>query len=75
MMFLIGRNRRCAGKRNPRLAAMLGLFSALMLLAASWIERHDGAHWPIALAAFVCSGFVGLALFRVFLSNRDEGSR
>jgi hypothetical protein len=73
-MFLMARKRRCGRRRNPRLAAVLGAFSALMLLAAAWLERHDGAHWPIALAGFICIGLIALAVLRVVLVNRD-GSR
>jgi hypothetical protein len=72
MMFLIGRKRGCA-RRNPRLAAVLGLFSAMMMTLAAVIERRDGAHWPIALAAFVCIGLIALVLIRLVAQNRDRG--
>jgi hypothetical protein len=71
MMFLIARKRRCGGRGNPRLGAALGLLSALVMGAAFWIERHDGAHWPIALAGLVGGGFAVLAVLRVVALNRD----
>ncbi|AQR74027.1 hypothetical protein BXU08_10535 [Sphingomonas sp. LM7] len=73
-MFLVGRG-RCGGRRNPRLAAALGISSATMMVAAALLERNDGAHWPISVAVIVCLGLTGLAVFRLFAMNRDDGRR
>lgn len=73
MMFLIARKRRCTGRRNPLLAAVLGGSSALMFGAATLIERHDGEHWPIAVAAVICVALIGLAVLRLVALTRDGG--
>jgi hypothetical protein len=70
MMFLVGRNRRCGHRRNAKLTAILGMLSALMLLAAAWIERHDGEHWPIAVAGVVGVALIGAALIRLAALGR-----
>ena len=74
MMFLIARKRGCS-RRNPMLGAILGLFSALMIGAAAVIERHDGEHWPIALAGILCVGLLALAVVRLVAQNRDRDGR
>jgi hypothetical protein len=72
MMMPIGRRRSCKGRSNPRLAALLGFLSGMMLLGATVIERHDGEHWPVAVAMVVAFGLIGLGLLRVFAVNRDN---
>jgi len=73
MMFLLARKRGCNRTRNPRLAAFLGLASALAIGGATILERHDGAHWPISIAAIVAGTLIGLGLLRLVMLIRDNG--
>jgi hypothetical protein len=73
MMFLIGHRRGCNRARNPRLAVLLGLASALILGGAAVLERHDGAHWPISIAAIVGGALIGFGLIRLVMLVRDGG--
>lgn len=71
MMFLIGGKQRCA-RRNPRVGAMLGLLSALMLGGAGYLQRYEGEHeWRI-LAAMLCFMLIGLGLIRFDARNQDD---
>jgi hypothetical protein len=70
MMSLVGLKRRC-GRRNPRLAASLGLLSAMMLAGSAFLERYEGRHAPLILAGMVCILLVALALIRLVVLNRD----
>ena len=72
MMFPIARKSRCA-RRNPRLAAMLGLLSALMIAGGGYLARYQGEHEWIILAAMICALLVGLGLIRLVLLDRDGG--
>jgi hypothetical protein len=71
MMFLIAPKGRCAGRRNPFFGAVLGLFSSFMIGASVFIGRHDGEHWPLAVAGIVCIGLIALALARFIALSRD----
>lgn len=71
MMFPFARKRRCA-RRDPRLAAMLGLLSALMLAGSAYLERYKGEHEWLILAAVICALLVALGLIRLFLLNQDK---
>jgi len=69
MMFPI-RRRRCA-RRNPRLAAALGLFSACMMGAAGFVQRYQGKHESLVIAGLVCALLVGLVVIRFAALDRD----
>src|SRR4051812_35738499 len=64
MMFLFAHKRRCTRRRDPRLSALLGLFSAMMMLGAALLERHGGTGDPRILAGIAIAVLVGLALAR-----------
>jgi hypothetical protein len=71
MMFPLGRKKRCA-RRNPRLGALLGLLSALMIGGAGYLERYKGEHEWLILGAMICLMLVGLGLVRLVVLNQDE---
>jgi hypothetical protein len=73
MMFLLARKRGCNRTRNPRLAALLGLASALIIGGATFLERHDGAHWPISIAVIVGGALIGFGVVRLVMLIRDGG--
>jgi len=71
MMFPIGYKRRCA-RRNPKLAAMLGLFSTGMMGAAAFVQRYQGKHETLVIAGLVCVLLVGLVVIRFAALDRDD---
>jgi hypothetical protein len=73
MMFLAGRKERCR-RRNPRLAASLGLLSAMMLAGSAFLERYEGQHAPLIFAGMICILLVALALIRLVILNRDDNA-
>ncbi len=72
MTFLFARKRTCR-RRNPGLAASLGLLSAAMLVGGGFLERYQGKHDGIILAAMVAALLVALGMICVVLRNREIG--
>ena len=70
MMFRFASKRRCV-RGDPRLAAMLGLLSALMLAGAAFLERYEGAHEWLILSVMISGLLIGLGLIRFITLDQD----